>query len=201
MSDNKNVYSKEERLNRLMERIKKEEAVKYKPYKLKGEKHYTVGIGHYGPDVEPNKIYSDEEIKKLFKKDLNKKISRVNREIKNFKSMNPETQDSIISSYFRGGLSGSPDTIDMINEGNFEEASKEFLDNAEYKRRKARMSKNHPDKGVVERMERLSTALHNEGQHPLPRKMEEREGHLIIDRIKERIKAKENRKKFTPEGY
>jgi len=31
--------------------------------------------------------------------------------------------------------------------------------------------------------------------------MEEREGHLIIDRIKERIKAKENRKKFTPEGY
>lgn len=49
--------------------LKKHEGVKYKPYKLDGEKYYTVGYGHYGPDVVPTKVYSESEVNKLFERD------------------------------------------------------------------------------------------------------------------------------------
>lgn len=196
--NNKKVYDDPKRFKRLAKRLKKEEGVKYKPYKLKGEEHYTVGIGHYGKDVDPSKTYSKDEVEELFRKDLNRKVSMVSKRIKGFNSMNPETQDAIVSSFFRGGLSGSPNTINAINEGRFEDASKEFLDNAEYRRRSKSKEKSL-DRGVAERMERLSTALHNEGLHPISPKMEEREGHLIINKIKDRMKKRENRNKFIPE--
>lgn len=49
--------------------LKGEEGYRNYPYRLKGEKYYTVGLGHNGPDVIPGKNYSDEEIQALFKKD------------------------------------------------------------------------------------------------------------------------------------
>ena len=55
------------------------ESFRNKPYHLKGEKYYTVGLGHHGPDVNPNKIYTDAECmaffekdKKIFEEDVNK---------------------------------------------------------------------------------------------------------------------------------
>lgn len=50
--------------------IKSFEGFHTKPYQLKGEKYYTVGWGHYGKDVKPNKIYSLDECERLFKEDL-----------------------------------------------------------------------------------------------------------------------------------
>lgn len=49
--------------------LKQQEGVRYKPYRLDGEKYYTVGYGHYGPDVNPNKIYTEAEINRLFDED------------------------------------------------------------------------------------------------------------------------------------
>ena len=39
----------------------------------------------------------------------------------------------MLGSWFRGSLSGSPKTISLLNEGKFDEASNEFLNNDEYR--------------------------------------------------------------------
>lgn len=50
--------------------IKEFEGYKLKPYKLPGEQYYTVGYGHYGADVNPNKKYTKKEIESLLVTDL-----------------------------------------------------------------------------------------------------------------------------------
>ena len=50
--------------------IKSFEGFRTKPYQLNGEKYYTVGWGHYGKDVNPNKIYTLEECERFFKEDI-----------------------------------------------------------------------------------------------------------------------------------
>ena len=55
------------------------ESFRNKPYHLKGEKYYTVGLGHYGPDVNPNKIYTDAECMAFFEKDKQRFEADVNK--------------------------------------------------------------------------------------------------------------------------
>lgn len=55
------------------------EGFKNKPYHLKGEKYYTVGLGHYGPDVNPNKVYTDAECMAFFEKDKQRFEADVNK--------------------------------------------------------------------------------------------------------------------------
>lgn len=52
--------------------IKEFEGYKLKPYKLPGEQYYTVGYGHYGSDVNPNKKYTKKEVDALLISDLAK---------------------------------------------------------------------------------------------------------------------------------
>lgn len=68
--------------------IKEFEGFRSKPYKLAGEKYYTVGYGHYGPDVNGSRFYSLEECNELLRKDLEwfeKKVSEYN-EVYHFNS-------------------------------------------------------------------------------------------------------------------
>ena len=55
------------------------EGFRNKPYHLKGEKYYTVGLGHYGPDVDPNKTYTDAECMAFFEKDKQRFEADVNK--------------------------------------------------------------------------------------------------------------------------
>ena len=55
------------------------ESFRNKPYHLKGEKYYTVGLGHYGPDVDPNKTYTDAECMAFFEKDKQRFEADVNK--------------------------------------------------------------------------------------------------------------------------
>ena len=48
------------------EMLKFLEGYKNKPYRLKNEKYYTCCMGHSGPDVKKEKIYSDKECNALF---------------------------------------------------------------------------------------------------------------------------------------
>ena len=43
-----------------------------KPYKLPGEQYYTCCYGHYGPDVIPDKLYTESEGRELLKHDIAK---------------------------------------------------------------------------------------------------------------------------------
>jgi lysozyme len=49
-----------------------------KPYKLPGEQYYTCCYGHYGPDVIPDKLYTETEGRELLKHD----IERAERAVK-----------------------------------------------------------------------------------------------------------------------
>ena len=49
-----------------------------KPYKLPGEQYYTCCYGHYGPDVIPDKLYTEAEGLELLKQD----IERAERAVK-----------------------------------------------------------------------------------------------------------------------
>tara|TARA_R100000234_G_scaffold107231_1_gene78193 strand:+ start:1564 stop:2304 length:741 start_codon:yes stop_codon:yes gene_type:complete len=78
-----------------------------------------------------------------------------------FDALPKKLQNLILSSAYRGGITGSPKTIEMIKDGDFIGASAEFLNNAEY--RKARQPGSDA-RGVAIRMEKLSNALREHGQ-------------------------------------
>ena len=59
--------------------IKQLEGYRLKSYHLKGEAYWTVGLGHYGPDVIPNKTYSEAEVNAFFNKDKQRFEADVNK--------------------------------------------------------------------------------------------------------------------------
>ena len=157
-------------IDTLMEELWLEEVGPYtdkikKPYKdSKGK--WTIGVGHLigdgsqealGKSEFRNKVLSKEQIMDLARKDSDAKIQRVLRQFgKQFFDFQPETQLQIVSSYYRGGLPGSPKTLEHMGKGEFDLASKEFLDNEEYR-------KSVKDKsGIAPRMVKLSKALAKE---------------------------------------
>lgn len=50
--------------------IKKFEGFSAKAVRLQGEQYWTIGYGHYGPDVAPNRVITLAEGEALLKKDL-----------------------------------------------------------------------------------------------------------------------------------
>ena len=138
----------------IITRLKTEEGIDYVAEKKFGEKFYTIGHGHYGADVKEGQTITAKEADALLRKDLAKRMPKIKSKIKNFDNLSQELQVEIAQSWFRGGIAGSPKTIKLINEGKFEEASVEFLDNNEYRTTKLR--------GVKRRMKGLSDTLKKE---------------------------------------
>ena len=59
--------------------IKSFEGLKYRSYLLPGEKYYTCGYGHTGPDVMPGYTYSKAQIDIWFDQDIEKFEAAVNK--------------------------------------------------------------------------------------------------------------------------
>ena len=168
VSPNRPAFS----IDALMDELWVEEVGPYtekikKPYKdSKGK--WTIGVGHLIGDGSQkaldksgfrNKTLSKEQIMDLARKDSDAKIQRVLGEFgKQFFDYQPETQLQIVSSYYRGGLPGSPKTLEHMAKKEYAEASKEFLDNDEYREAITTGS------GVAPRMEKLSKALAKEAK-------------------------------------
>lgn len=125
----------------------------------KGEKFFTIGYGHYGSDVKKGQTITKEEAKTLLIKDINKRLPAIRKAIPSFDSFSTELKVELAQSWYRGGLSGSPKTINLINKGDFTAASTEFLDNREYKNAVARGRA-----GIRPRMEAVSNALLEAGK-------------------------------------
>jgi GH24 family phage-related lysozyme (muramidase) len=123
----------------------------------KGEEELTIGYGHYGEDVKPDQTITEEEADELLAKDIQKRMPQIIKAIPNFNNFSENLRKNIVSSWFRGSLSGSPKTIELINQGKLKEASKEFLNNDEYRNAKERQRS-----GIRPRMEATSKALANE---------------------------------------
>lgn len=136
-------------------KIKELEGFEERPYRFdETEEHLTVGYGHYGPDVKPNMVLSQKEAEDLLRKDLDRKLKQVRKHIPDFDSFSKELKIEIVQSWYRGGIAGSPKTIQLINKKKFDEASIEFLRNQEYL--------TTPHQGVKKRMEAVSQALQKE---------------------------------------
>lgn len=86
--------------------IKSFEGYKLKPYRLAGEKYYTVGYGHYGADVNPNKKYTKKEVEALLISDLDRFVKGVLRYDKLY-HFNQNELDALVSfAYNVGSIDG-----------------------------------------------------------------------------------------------
>lgn len=142
-----------------------------------GEKFPTIGYGHYGPDVKPGQTITEEEALNLLDKDIDEKTEVAKRTFSNFDQMSPELKVLVTSEVFRGSLTNanSPRTVSLINEGNFDQAADEYVNNEEYI--EARDNPASGRKGIVSRFQDLTTQLKKEAgtipPTPEPRPMEE----------------------------
>lgn len=143
----------------LTQRLRNIEKFKNKAYRAtKNEKYLTIGYGHYGKNVKPNQTITKEDAEKLLQKDIADRLVAIRKAIPSFDNLSTKLQVEIGQSWFRGGMSGSPETIKLINAGNFEAASKEFLNNYEYKNARALGRA-----GIIPRMNAVAAALKSEG--------------------------------------
>lgn len=146
-------------MDRLTERLISLEKFSPIAYRaVKDEKFLTYGYGHYGKDVKPNQKINKEEALDLLEKDIGDRLAAIQSAIPNFGNLSEELRVEIAQSWFRGGMSGSPATIKLINQGKFKAAATEFLDNKEYLTAKQRGRA-----GVIPRMDVVANALKNEG--------------------------------------
>jgi len=142
----------------LTQRLRNEEKFKDTAYRAtKGEKYLTIGYGHYNKNVKPNQKITKEDAENLLQKDISDRLVAIRKAIPSFDNLSTKLQVEIGQSWFRGGMSGSPKTITLINAGDFEAAAKEFLNNYEYKN-----ARSLGRAGIIPRMNAVAAALKNE---------------------------------------
>lgn len=96
----------------------------YKP--VEAEEHWTIGYGHYGPDVKPGQKITKAAALKLLKSDLNKFDDGVEKLVKTH--LNQSQFDALVSFAYNtglGGLGGST-LLKKVNARDFTGASQEF---------------------------------------------------------------------------
>ena len=133
--------------------------IAYKNYRLGDEQHITSGYGFYDKSNRENDSVTVEQAEKDLRKNIKIKLAGAKKGIKNFNNLSDNLKKQIVSSWYRGSLSGSPLTRELINAGKFEKAAEEFLNNAEYKAAVKSGS------GVAKRMEAVAKALRNEANN------------------------------------
>ena len=137
------------------ETIRKEEGLRLEKYKpVETEDHFTIGYGHYGPDVDGMGKITKQQAEELLDKDVNQRVSEINKLIPDFNSFPKSLRDALFSEYYRGSVAGSPDTVKLINAGKYAEAAIEFLKNKEYEN-----AKDLGKPGIRPRMERVANEL------------------------------------------
>ena len=120
----------------------------------------TIAYGHKITDEELEAgTYDDglteEEAIELLKTDIDDANRKVRDVIEDFDSFPFYLKMELVNSAYRGLIQDSPDTLDFINEGNFEAAADEFTNNVPaYKE----------SKGIKKRMDRVVDALRKYAQ-------------------------------------
>lgn len=118
----------------------------------------TIGYGRT-EGVKPKDKIDKETAKVYLKEDIMKRLPEVERAIPGLKNYPLKIQAPLVSEWFRGSLVQSPQTRKLIKAGKFEEASKEFLNNDEY-----RNAKKRGRSGIRGRMEETALAIRNMGK-------------------------------------
>ena len=148
--------------------------------------HLTVGVGHlitkndpvlrqvtgqyYNAVVSGRMPLNDNQMKQLFNIDLQSKIALARRYIRGYDKLPSYVQNAVVDGFFRGDLSGSPDTLELMNQGNWSVAAKEYLNHNDYRKSVASNKAGKPH-GVKDRMERNASifAAYGRGADADPR--------------------------------
>lgn len=103
------------------------EAFKPNAYHLDGEKYWTIGYGHNGPDVKPGDTITKEAAMELFKKDLARFENCVNSSVTVPISQN--MFDALVSLCYNIGEGAfkSSTLLKKLNEGDYKGAQQEFM--------------------------------------------------------------------------
>jgi hypothetical protein len=105
---------------------------KWFPHKSLEKGSDTIAYGH---KIQKGEDYStgltDSEAERLLEKDINKKIEFAKTKMPNFDSMPATVKIAIVNALFRGDM--GPETMKLLAQNKFKEASKEYLNHKEYK--------------------------------------------------------------------
>ena len=117
-----------------MDFIKDKEGFKGSAYKpIDTEENYTIGYGNYGADVKEGDTITQQDAEVQLQQNIDERLVQIRQAIPDFDNLPLEARQNLLGSWFRGSLSGSPKTLGLINEGKWQEASDEFLNNDEYR--------------------------------------------------------------------
>ena len=90
---------------KIMDYIKSKEGCELTAYKLEGETYYTIGYGHYGPDVSKGQTITKAQADALFAQDLKNYEAAVNVYIDNYRiSLNQNQFDALVSFTYNCGV-------------------------------------------------------------------------------------------------
>ena len=133
--------------------LKQDEGKKASLYK-DTKKKWTIGYGHLIKSAAELKKYqnqtlTDQQINQLLDVDVNSKIQTAQRLFPKFNQYNDEFKMTLLNGIFRGDISGSPKTIELINNSKYNQAAKEYLKHGDYI---AASKPGAPDSGVAIRM-------------------------------------------------
>jgi GH24 family phage-related lysozyme (muramidase) len=138
----------------------------------------TIGIGHliddesrevfqevFGDEVDYDDIVerraelTETQIAQLFRHDVQDRLGVAENLFPNFSTYPTDVQSALLDGVYRGGLSGSPATIRLINSGDWIGAADEYLNNNEYR------AAVRSGSGVAPRMEQNRDVFLQYGRH------------------------------------
>lgn len=139
--------------NKARNMIKNDEGREPQLYKDTKNK-WTIGYGHLIKNQDElkkyqNKTLDDKELDALLDSDIKAKIKIALNLFPKFNQYNDNFKLVLLNGIFRGDISGSPNTINLINRGKYKQAAKEYLDHEDYK---AASKPGAKDRGVAIRM-------------------------------------------------
>ena len=118
----------------------------------KGDKP-TIGFG-FTTGVQLGDTMTKAQAEKRLDTEVKSRLQNIRKYIPDFNKFPQDVQVALFSSWYRGSLRGSLDTIDLINKGEYAKAAAEFLSNKEYEDAAER---GRP--GIRKRMKKTADAL------------------------------------------
>ena len=123
----------------------------------------TLGHGHTGARARPGATITRPQAQAQLLTDMRERIPDIKRSIPRFEEFDLPTQKAITSAWFRGALSGSPNTLDLINRGLFQRAGDAYVLNGDGTGPHAEMARAVRDgrRGIIGRMNSEAESFRN----------------------------------------
>jgi len=155
MIEKEDEKSSKSLIERFKDVIREAEGLKLEAYKPDPtEKHFTIGFGHYGAEIEEGDTITEETAEEMLDEDVKVRIDSLKGLLPEFDTYPDTLKDALFSEHYRGSIEDSPLTVKAMLDYDFDEAALEYLRNEEYEQAE---EKGIP--GIRPRMEKLAEEL------------------------------------------